>query len=120
MRYAARGGWKTSPGTSEGARSSVGRGRTATGRPAGNGGYAGRPTGERTYSDRPAPERTYADRPAADRSYGDRPRTDRNFGDHTARSGERAGNFRRDPRNDRREGGNGERRFNSPRPARTY
>jgi superfamily II DNA/RNA helicase len=86
--------------------------------------YGDRPTGERTYADRPVGDRGYAPRPAGERTYAgsSRPTGDRNFGDRaTARTGERPANFRRDaPRNDRREGINGDRRFSPPRPARTY
>ncbi|HEU4347629.1 MAG TPA: RNA helicase, partial [Actinoplanes sp.] len=74
----------------------------------------------------PEPRRERSDRP---RRFGDRPqrggyrgdRSERNFGDRPSRNGERSGHFRRDvQRNDRREGGNGDRRFSAPRPARAY
>jgi hypothetical protein len=76
------------------------------------------PEPRRERSDRP---KRFGDRPYGDRPYGDRPRGDRNFGDRSNRNGERPGNVRRDAqRHDRREGGNGDRRFGSPRPARIY
>ncbi|HET6533491.1 MAG TPA: DEAD/DEAH box helicase [Actinoplanes sp.] len=84
----------------------------------------------REFADRPRrdladlPRREFSDRPRreyTDRPFGDRPRGDRNVGDRAHRTGERPGTFRRDgQRNDRREGGNGDRRFGAPRPARTY
>ena len=101
--------------------------RSYSDRPAGDRGGYGRPTGERPasggYADRPTGDRSATDRGAPSAgSFGDRPRGERSFG--TARNGERPGGFRREgQRNDRREGGpaaGGDRRFGSPRPARTY
>jgi superfamily II DNA/RNA helicase len=105
-----------------GERSYGGERRSYGDRPTADRSYgSGRPTGDRSYGDRPAVDRPTGERTYGDRSFGSgRPAGERSFGDRP-RNGERPGTFRRDgQRNERREGGNGDRRFGSPRPARTF